>query len=144
MQASSVDLHVLYVVDRKAGSGAVWQHGNTWRLWRIQTQSITWRCYSNEQRMPVKRFKQNQEFPKENALLLDKEQEVMLTCMGITYSMCCRDNTKITHIVASISFWTRWLEILCSFKWVLTPLKSVTFYFSTLSTQQLLDTTKYK
>jgi hypothetical protein len=65
------------------------------------------RCYGNEQRMPIKRFKQNWEFPKENALLLNKQLEVMLTCMGTTYSMCCSNNTKISHIVTSISFWTR-------------------------------------
>jgi hypothetical protein len=70
---------------------------------------------------------------------------VMLTCMGTTYSMCCTDNMKISHIVARISFWRRWLRLICSFKWVLTPLKSVTLYFSKPSMQQLLDNkTKYK
>jgi hypothetical protein len=34
------------------------------------------------------------------------ELEVVLTCLGTTYSMCCRDNTKITHIVAAIGFWS--------------------------------------
>ena len=60
----------------------------------------------------------------------------------IQHVVDCRGNTKITHIVASISFWTRWLGLLCLFKWVLTSLKPATLYFSTPSTHRLLDDNK--
>jgi len=56
-------------------------------------------------RVPVRRFKKNLEFLKEYTLLCDEELEVMVTCMGTAYSMCCRCHLKITHTSAGIGFW---------------------------------------
>jgi hypothetical protein len=56
--------------------------------------------------MPIERVEQNQEILKEYTILFHEELEGMLTCMGTIYSMCCRDNMKLTHIEARIGFWT--------------------------------------
>jgi len=45
----------------------------------------------------------------------EKELKVLLTCMGTTQSICCRDNMKITHISAGIGFFDIcWLRLYCS------------------------------
>jgi hypothetical protein len=53
----------------------------------------------------------------------DLELEVVLKCMGTTYSICYRDHTNIAHITAGMGFWTCWLGFFCSFKWILYILK---------------------
>jgi hypothetical protein len=38
--------------------------------------------------------------------LYNEELEVVLKCMGATYSICCRDHTNIAHISAGMDIWT--------------------------------------
>jgi hypothetical protein len=58
------------------------------------------------ERVSGRRFKKNLEFLKEYTLLCDDELEIMVMCMGNTYSMCCRCHIKITHTSAGIGFWS--------------------------------------
>jgi hypothetical protein len=51
--------------------------------------------------MTVMRLEQNQEFLKESHFL-GGQLEVVLTGIGSTQSICCRDNTKITSITEDI------------------------------------------
>jgi hypothetical protein len=80
--------------------------GTPKRLWCIQRRSMTWRYYSNELRMPVRRFEWTQEFSAECAPLCDKELKVVLKCVGTTRSICCGDHTNIAHISAGIHYST--------------------------------------
>jgi hypothetical protein len=68
-----------------------------------------------QQRIPVRRF----------------EVKDVLTCLRTTYSICCRDNTKITHILASTGFWTfvNW-DFFAKNEYY-SPCKSVNFFFPT-------------
>ena len=89
--------------------------GNDWQV--LQQQTI-----------PIRRVKKN--FSNSTYLLWEEVLKDVLTCLGTIHSICCRDNTKLTHISASTGFWTfvNW-DFFAQNEYY-TPCKSVNFFFS--------------
>jgi hypothetical protein len=56
--------------------------------------------------MPVRKFKQNQEFLADCTSLCNEGLKVVLKNMGTTCSIYCRNHTNVTHISAGTGFWT--------------------------------------
>jgi len=82
-----------------------------------------------QQRIPLRRVKNN--FSNSAHLLREEAPKGVLTCLGTTHSICCRGNTKLTHIPARTRFRTlvNW-DFFAQNKYY-TPCKSVTFLFNT-------------
>jgi hypothetical protein len=63
--------------------------------------------YSNQSRLPVRRFEWNQECQTECAPLWDEQLKVVLKCVVITQTICCGDYMNINHS----SVWICFLDI---------------------------------